>query len=329
MQSLSLARPWQRFSALPPVAKIALFALLLSVLALLFALVNLQGNLNYVLPRRLWMLASILLVGSAAGLATVLFQTISQNRILTPSVMGFEALFVLLQTCLVFMLGADSTFYSARLLRFAVEAALMVSFVLLLYRWLFSANRGLHPLLLVGLVFGILFYSVSNLLQRMLMPSEFDVLQGRLYARLTLPDPTLIMVSAVVLALASFLVWRWRFQIDVLTLGRDNALALGINYQQLVTRILVLVAVLVAVSTALIGPLTFLGFLAATLAYQLVSSYQHRYLLPLAAILGSVFLLAAQLVFEHLLGMAGVLTVVIEFIGGSLFLAVLLKRGRL
>lgn len=329
MQGLSMGKPWQHFGTLSPALKVGIFALLLAVLALLFATVNLQGNLNYVLPRRLWMLASMVLVGCAAGLATVLFQTISQNRILTPSVMGFEALFVLLQTSLVFILGADSTFYSSRLLRFVVEASLMVSFALLLYRWLFSANRGLHPLLLVGLVFGMLFYSLANLLQRMLMPSEFDVLQGRLYARLTLPDPTLIMLSTVVLMLVAMLVWRWRYQIDVLTLGRDNALALGVNYQQLVTRILVLVAILVAVSTALIGPLTFLGFLAATLAYQLLNSYQHKYLLPLAAILGTVFLLGAQLIFEHMLGMAGVLTVVIEFIGGSLFLAVLLKRGRL
>lgn len=329
MLSLSLPTPLKQLTALSPAAKIAACCALLLLLAVLFMSVNLVGNINYVLPRRFWMLCSIVLVGCAAGMATVLFQTISQNRILTPAVMGFESLFVLLQTAMVFVLGADSAFYSSRLLRFACEVTLMISFALLLYRWLFSANRGLHILLLVGLVFGIFFHSIANLLQRLLLPSEFDVLQGRLFARLSLPDPTLLIVAAVVLLAAACWIWRLRYHIDVLSLGRENAIALGVNYQRLVTQILVLVAVLVAISTALIGPLTFLGFLAATLAYQIAGAFQHRYLLPLAAVLGCIFLLGGQLIFEHVLGMAGVVTVVIEFIGGTLFLIVLLKRGRL
>lgn len=329
MQNLSLPRSWQYLVSASPAAKVVAFSILLLLLAVLFISINLIGNISYVLPRRFWMLCSIVLVGCAAGMATVLFQTISQNRILTPAVMGFESLFVLLQTAMVFVLGADSDFYSSRLLRFACEAALMISFALVLYRWLFSANRGLHILLLVGLVFGIFFHSIANLLQRLLLPSEFDVLQGRLFARLSLPDPTLLLVAAAVLLLAACWIWRLRYHIDVLSLGRENAIALGVNYQRLVTQILILVAVLVAISTALIGPLTFLGFLAATLAYQIAGTFQHRYLLPLAAVLGSIFLLGSQLIFEHVLGMAGVVTVVIEFIGGTLFLIVLLKRGRL
>lgn len=319
----------QFFIAQTPARRVMALLLLVVGLALLFMTIKLTGNINYVLPRRGWMLATMLLVGIAAGVATVLFQTISNNRILTPAVMGFEALFVLIQTAVIFFMGAESSFYSSPVVRFVCESLIMTGFAVLLYRWLFSANSDLHRLLLVGLVFGILFTSLSNLMQRMLMPTEFDVLQGRLFARLTLPHPQLIMISAVVVLVICMIVWRMRYAFDVLALGRDAATGLGLNYQRTVTRVLLLIAILVAVSTALIGPLTFLGFMAATLAYQLAGTFQHRIVLPVAAILGVCFLAGGQLILEHILSMAGALTVVIEFIGGSLFLFLLLKRGRL
>lgn len=324
-----LEQAGKRLAALTPAQRLAGLSVVLVALAVLFITVKLTGNLNYVLPRRGWMLATMLLVGIAAGVATVLFQTISNNRILTPAVMGFEALFVLIQTSVIFFMGAENSFYSSPLIRFICESLMMTGFAVLLYRWLFSANTDLHRLLLVGLVFGILFTSLSNLMQRMLMPTEFDVLQGRLFARLTLPDPQLIMISALVVSVVCVIAWRMRYAFDVLALGRDAATGLGLNYQKTVTRILLLIAVLVSVSTALIGPLTFLGFMAAILAYQLAGSYQHRFVLPAAAMLGVCFLAGGQLILEHVLSMAGALTVVIEFIGGSLFLLLLLKRGRL
>lgn len=299
------------------------------ICALLFLFVNLQGSWGYSLNRRLWMLATIMIVGISAGLSTVLFHTITHNRILTPAVMGFESLYILIQTTLVFVWGSDAGWFESRMVRFFWESIIMLGFVIVLYRWLFTSSQDLHRLLLVGIVFGVLFFSLSNLMQRALEPSEFDVLQGRMFARLTLPDSNLVLICAAALSVIAVCAWRMRFKLDVLTLGKTPAITLGVQHHRSVTAILLMVSALVAMSTALIGPLTFLGFLAATIAYQIVPTHQHRILLPMAALLGMLFLLGGQVLLEHVMGMAGVLTVVIEFIGGAIFLAILLRKRRL
>ena len=297
--------------------------------ALLFLFIDIQGSWSYALPRRFWMLMTIMIVGISSGIATLLFHTITHNRILTPAVMGFESLYILIKTALVFWLGSSFNWFGSTILKFAVESSIMLGFVLMLYRGLFQKTEDLHRLLLIGIIFGVLFASISTLLQRILEPAEFDILQGRLFAKLTLPDPHLILLCLGLMSILIWITWRQRYLFDVIALGRTQALSLGIDHSKTITKILILVSVFVAISTALIGPLTFLGFLAATLAYQLVHNHKHYLLIPMAGLLGSVFLVAGQVVLEHLMGMAGALTIVIEFIGGILFLTLLMKKGRL
>jgi len=85
-----------------PVWRISLLALLAVIVSLVFMTLHLQGNISYVLKHRGQILFTIVLVAFASGISTLLFQTITQNRILSPSVMGLESLFVFIQTLLVF-----------------------------------------------------------------------------------------------------------------------------------------------------------------------------------------------------------------------------------
>lgn len=163
-------------------------------------------------------------------------------------------------------------------------------------------------------------------MQRLLTPSEFAVLQGRMFATFTRAAPELIALSALIVLAVAVVIWRHRFQLDVLALGRNSAVNLGIHYNRSVTLFLLLVSVLVAISTALVGPLTFLGFMVANLAYLVAGSSHHRILLPTAFLLGVIALVGGQLILEHVLDMAGSLSVVIEFIGGTLFILLLLKK---
>lgn len=187
----------------------------------------------------------------------------------------------------------------------------------------------LHKVLLIGLVFGTLFRSLSGLLQRLLAPGEFAVLQGRVFATFTRAPPEIIaLASAIVLSIA-LAVWRLRYELDVLALGRSAALNLGVPYQQKTLTLLLLVSLLVAISTALVGPLTFLGLLIANLTYQIIGSHRHQYLLPGVFLTGTIALVGGQLVLERMLNMAGTLSVVIEFAGGALFLYLLIKKAAL
>ena len=302
----------------------------LAVLAMgLFMFYGLKGPLDYVLPRRALRMAAMVVVAAAVGVSTLLFQTVTANRILTPSIMGFDALYLMIQTLLVFFVGAAAWTTTPVGLRFAVEVALMVGFSFFLYRWLFTGGlNSLHLVLIVGIIIGTLFRAVSSLLQRLMDPNEYLILQDLFFASFNQVDTTLLVLSAVVVVACAILAWRWRAKMDVMALGREMAINLGVDHKRSVMSVLLLCAVLVSVSTALVGPITFFGLLVVSLAYQLCRGFSHAWLLPITVLLGIITLVAGQLVLEHVFGFATALSVAIEFAGGLLFLFLLL-RGNL
>ncbi|MEH0874713.1 iron chelate uptake ABC transporter family permease subunit [Pectobacterium cacticida] len=317
----------ERRVVLSPTQRLLWLAIAAVITIVLFMSLNLGSNLSYILMHRGLMLTTMLLVAFAASASTVLFQTVTNNRVLTPSIMGFEALFILIQTSLVFVFGVGGIPGIGTEGKFILEALLLILFSALLYRWLFTGSRNnLHLVLLVGIICGTLFRSMAGLMQRLLTPGEFAIVQGRMFATFTRTVPELVALSVGITLVVAVVIWRMRYRFDVLALGRDNAINLGIDYKRSVTVILLLVSILVAISTALVGPLTFLGFMVANLAYLVIRSSQHRLLLPAAFLLGVIALVGGQLVLEHLLDMSGALSVVIEFVGGALFIVLLLRK---
>lgn len=276
---------------------------------------------------RLISLGTIAFVAVAQSLATVIFHTATANRILTPSILGFDALYVLIQTGLVFVFGTAAASMEG-IPKIVAQSLIMVLFASLLYGWLFSGKRAnLHLLLLVGVVLGIGFGSVSTFMQRTLTPSEFDVLSARLFGSIGKGNPDYLPIAAVIVFAILAFVWSRRRTYDVVALGRDVAVGLGVNYRREIVTILVLVSVLISVSATMVGPMTFYGFLVATLAYQFARGDSHAEIVPLAVGLGLATLLASTFVLRHIFGAAGLVTVIIEFAGGLLFLIVLLRKG--
>lgn len=302
--------------------------LALSILSvILYMTINLGNNLAYILPHRGYIVLTMIVVAFASGVSTVLFQTIANNKILTPSIMGLEALFVLLQTIFIFYTDSFPASWLLNIGKFLLESSLLVLFSVLLYRWLFvSVKMNINLVLMVGIILGTLFRSVATLLQRLMDPNEFSILQSRMFATFTKGTPELILFTLAITVVVGLLLWRMRYCFDVIGLGQANAVNLGINYRHQVTVILLLISILVAISTALVGPLTFLGLMVANLAYFVSGSSQHRYLLPVSFLLGVIALIGGQLILEYGLNMAGTLSVVIEFVGGIFFIYMVLRR---
>lgn len=310
-----------------PMARIWLLLGASLIAIALFMTINLNGNISYILTHRAYIILTMIIVAFAAGVSTILFQTIANNRILTPSLMGLEALFVLLQTLFIFFESDLPATWMINIAKFFIESALLVLFSVLLYRWLFSSVRfNINLVLMIGIILGTLFRSSATLLQRLMDPNEFSILQGRMFATFTRATPDLIFCALAIIAVVGILLWRKRYCFDVMALGQANAINLGINYRKQTTYILLLISVLVAVSTALVGPLTFLGLIVANLAYHVSGSSQHRFLMPVAFLLGTIALIGGQLILEYGLKMTGTLSVVIEFIGGMFFIYLVLRR---
>lgn len=305
----------------------------LTVLAVLTAVAfmthDLRGSLAFALDLRARKLAAMALVGVSLGVATVLFHTVSGNRILTPALIGFDALYLLVQTSAAFLLGTFVFLGIDRRMRFGFELVVMVGFALVLNRLLLSrAREDLVALLLVGVVLGGMFRGLSNLVARLIDPNEFVTLQDRFFASFAAVDEDLLAISALIVAAVVAIVWHHARTLDVVALGRDTAIGLGIDHRRAVDRTLVAVAILVSVATALVGPITFLGLLVANLAYRLTGTVRHRWTLPTAALAGIVTLVGAQFVIEQLLDFRTRAGIVIGFVGGLTFILLLLEEAR-
>lgn len=310
-----------------PETGLLLLALATCACMALFMTIGAHGHWDFVLPLRARKIATVALVAYAIGISTVLFQTATGNRILTPAIMGFDALYVLIQSCLIFLLGAHRVAALDARLLFTVQTAIMIAASGLLYRSLFSSGRrSLHQLVLAGVVLGVLFRSLSSFIQRLINPSEYAFLQDRFFASFNNPDGNLLWMSATAIGAVSLWGLRELRTCDVLLLGRDTAISLGVDHRRMVFRILVAVAILTSVSTALAGPVTFFGLLVSHLAYQLIRTHRHALLLPAAALIGVICLAGGQIVLEQAFAFGTNLRVIIDFAGGLVFI-LLLMRG--
>lgn len=290
---------------------------------------GLNGSFDYALPRRAIKVAAMALTGIAIAYSTVIFQTITHNRILTPSIMGLDSLYLLLQTVLVFFLGSSHMLIANPHWNFVLSVLAMVVFALLLYRFLFqSGKRPIYFLLLVGIILGTFFSSVTTFLQVMIDPNEFMSIQDKMFASFNNVNGDLVWWAFGIIIITLIIGWKYLNELDVLSLGRDIAINLGVPYDHLVRRMLILSAVLIAVSTALVGPITFFGLIVANLSYEFFKTYKHSVLIVGAGLLSIVALVGGQWIVERVFTFSTTLSVIINFIGGIYFIYLLLKESR-
>lgn len=309
--------------------KLIILLVLAIISILLYAFYDIKGGFDYAFPRRVIKITAMVVTGIAISYATVVFQTITQNRILTPSVMGMDSMYSVVQTLIYFFAGSMSVWVVNKYLNFGAAIIAMVLFALILYRFLFRSDK--HPiylLLLIGMIIGTLLGSLVTFLQVLIDPVEYLGLQSMLFASFTKVKAELLYIAIVIL-IASFIYgFRMMSKLDVMSLGRENAMNLGINYDRMVMNILILSSVLIATSTALVGPITFFGLIVANLSYQFLVTYKHSILILGASLISIIALVGGQFLVEHILELRTTLSVIINFIGGIYFIYLLLRESR-
>ncbi|MET0295874.1 MAG: iron chelate uptake ABC transporter family permease subunit [Microbacterium sp.] len=310
-----------------PTVRIVGLVLLAAIAVVVFLATDLPSRWEYALGLRTRTVVGMVIAAAAVGVSTVLFQTITSNRILTPGIMGFDAVFMAIQVVVAFAIGPALLVSAPPLATWTVELVLMTGSIVLLYWWLFVRRRlDLHVIVLAGLVLGVLFRSVTGFLQRLLDPDTFAIVQNLTFASFTSVDRASLLPTGILVAVALASLWPIRRALDVLSLGETTAISLGVEHRRTVMHVVIVIAVLVAASTALVGPVTFFGLIVANLAYGAVG-HRHLRSLPAAIAIGVVALVGGQLVLDRLLGFSTELPVVIEFLGG-LFFIILVLTGR-
>ncbi|WHY67522.1 iron chelate uptake ABC transporter family permease subunit [Neobacillus sp. SuZ13] len=290
---------------------------------------DLNGSFDYALPRRGIKVLAMVLTGFTIAYATVIFQTITHNRILTPSIMGLDALYLLLQTVIIFFLGSSHLVVTNKQINFLLSVAVMIVFALFLYRFLFKkGGQSIYFLLLIGIIVGTFFSSISTFLQVLIDPNEFLIVQDRMFASFNNINSDLVWMAIVIVLLVLIYAWRYIKYLDVLSLGRETAINLGVPYDSIVKQMLVIVAIFISISTALVGPITFFGLIVANLSYQFFHTYKHKTLISGAVLMSIIALVGGQWFVERVFTFSTTLSVIINFIGGVYFIYLLLKERK-
>lgn len=305
-----------------------MFWLAAAVLAGAFVFAGAGLDFGYVIPKRLVRLAAIAVGGVCVALSAIVFQTLAGNRILTPAILGYEAVYLLWQSLLLLLLGTEGLAALGMGGNFAVSIALMLGYSWALQRWLLrSGANDVYLLLLLGLVLTMVIGTFTQFVQLRISPGEFAVFQGLSHASFNRARPETLALSALAVAAVCLAARRSLPVLDVLALGREQALSLGVDHARQVRRHLALIAVLVAVSTSLIGPTAFMGIFVAHIAYALAGSSRHRATLPLGCAVAIAIFLAAQLLVEHAFNYQTTVSILVNLVCGAYFLA-LVVRGR-
>ena len=160
--------------------KTFILSIIAILLILLYIFYQLTGNIGYILPRRIIKVVAIILTGGSIAFATTIFMTITNNRILTPSIMGIDSLYMLTQTFIVFIFGSKSLVMMNSNINYLLSISVMVIFSLLFYRLLFKGeNNNIYFLLLIGMILGTFFSSFTSFMQVLIDPNEFMVARIR------------------------------------------------------------------------------------------------------------------------------------------------------
>lgn len=313
------------------VKQIIILAIIAIAATTIFLTIGLtKSNLSYLLSQRIPKVMAIIISGGAIAFSSVIFQTISNNRILTPSVLGLDSVYTFFQTVVLFIFGSGSFVLTNKNVNFVLSLIGMLLISTALYKIVFkSKNTSIMYLLLVGLILGTFFNSLSSFMQVLIDPNEYLYIQNKFIASFSNVNTDIIFLSILIfLGMLPFIYDDLKL-LDVMSLGKEQAINLGVDYDKVMKKMLVVVAVLTAISTALVGPLTFLGLIVVNITYQVIRSYKHKYLISASILISISSLILGLLLVERVFNFSTTLGVIINFVGGVYFLYLLLKESKL
>jgi iron complex transport system permease protein len=273
--------------------------------------------------------AVMLLTAFCIGSASIVFQTLINNTIVTPCLLGMNALYILIHTLVIFFLGSTNILTRTKAFSFTVDLILMGAASLLIYGALFKKAKGnVLYIILAGTVMATLFSSLTTTLQRIMDPNEYETLQNALIAGFHKVNSSIIVFACIAIIVIIILLRKDLSNLNVISLGKDQAINLGVDYDITVRRLLLGVTLFIAIATAMVGPISFLGLIIANLSRQLFKTYRHSFLIFGCVFIGMIVLLAGQTLIERVFNFTTNIGVFINTGGGIYFLYLLLNNRR-
>jgi iron complex transport system permease protein len=267
------------------------------------------------------------LAGGALAVAGVAFQALTRNPLAEPSVLGVTsgaAFGVVLAQ--IAGLGASVTdtlavaacAFAGALLAAGTVYAVAVS----------PGGLAIQTLLLAGVIVGIFFSSAITVVISIV---DFNRLGGVIHwllGNLAPVPPGSLLVFAALAAGGFVLVLRSARELNLLALGEEAALQLGVNAERLKRRVFLAAALLTGTVVAFTGPIGFVGLVVPHVLRGIVGQ-DNRLLVPTSLLAGGAFLLAADTLARNVVAPAELsVGVITAFCGAPVFIWVLRSRGR-
>ena len=327
----ALAKPYRTPAQKANVRKLIILTVIVIAVCAVYLLINSYPEkpklFRYILSRRVPTLIVMLIAAFAIGSASIIFQSIINNRIVTPCLLGMNSMYTLVHTAIVFVVGSGSVIATNSNISFAVDLIVMGITATFIYSYMFQkTNHNVLYVLLIGTVLSSFFGSIQSTMIRVMDPNEYDTLLTTLVADFNNVNSEVIVFSLVLLAALVIFLWKDLKLLDVITLGKDQAINLGVDYDRTVRRLLLGVVLCIAIATAMVGPISFLGLIIANLARQMLKTHKHSHLIVGSALMGMLAIIAGQLVSQHVFSYAVPISTFITIGGGIYFLYLLLSK---
>lgn len=302
--------------------------MLVSIAVYQFIFINVR-YFDFIMSIRLPKLAAIIIAGVAIATSSLIFQTLINNYIVTPCLLGMNALYLLVHTLCVFIIGIDSFIMTNKSLAFFFDLIIMSTLASIVYGYIFKKTKyNILYVLLIGSVLTTLFSSIQNFLTRAMDPNDYDTLLTTLVASFNNVQNDLLLLSVILMLAIYAIFYKYIKNLDVISLGKNQAINLGVNYDQHLKLLLIFVTLYISIATALVGPISFMGLISTNITRALFKTYKHSYLLIGSALITICILLVSQILIEHVFVYSIPVAVFVTFIGGLYFLYLILKANK-
>ena len=216
----ALAKPYRTPAQKANVRNLIILTVIVIAVCAVYLLINSYPEkpklFQYILSRRIPTLIVMLIAAFAIGSASIIFQSIINNRIVTPCLLGMNSMYTLVHTAIVFVVGSGSVIATNSNISFAVDLIVMGITATFIYSYMFQkTNHNVLYVLLIGTVLSSFFGSIQSTMIRVMDPNEYDTLLTTLVADFNNVNSEVIVFSLVLLAALVIFLWKDLKLLDV------------------------------------------------------------------------------------------------------------------
>ena len=260
-------------------------------------------------------------VGASLSLAGVVFQAVLRNPLADPYILGVSggaAIGAVLATLFV------SSLWSTTLLAFI--GALVTIFLILGSSWSRDTREG-HTILLTGVIVNAFFSACLMFFFAISTSGQSQSVLFWLMGNVSMAESREIILTTVVMAAGFILLFVYARSLNVLTLGDETAMQLGIDAHRTKKLLLITASLVTATAVSVSGTIGFIGLVVPHLM-RILFGPDHRILLPVAVLSGAIFMIVADTLARTLLAPVELPVGVVTALCGAPYFLYLLHSER-